>query len=171
MLPVGAAFLLALLGLRSVSSVREVEAFRTLAAAAGARSDLDADFILAVVTKESGGNPRARSSVGALGLMQLRPAAAADAAKRLGEPAPTEIDLLDPAINLKMGASYLRILIDRYKGARDVALAAYLKGPEWVARQGGIDGVRAFLQKPSEVATYVSRILDLAERFRVRSGG
>lgn len=171
LLPVCVAFLCVFFALQTCSKVRDAESFRPLAAAASQRTGLDTDLILAVVTKESGGDPSARSSVGAIGLMQLKPGAGADGAARLGEPPPTENDLLDPATNLRLGASYLASLIQRYGGNVDVALAAYLKGPEWVKRNGGIGGVKSFLQKPGEIATYVSRIQDLAARLKVRSRG
>lgn len=170
LLPVGAAFLLVFAGLKQFSEVREVERLRPIANVAAERSGVDPNLVLAVVTKESGGDPLARSSAGAVGLMQLKLSAAADAAVRLGEPPPTETELLNSTINLRLGASYIKILLDRYQGATDVALAAYLKGPQWVAKQGGIEGVRAFLQKPSEIATYVNRVQDLAVRMKVRAG-
>ncbi|MFN0205339.1 MAG: lytic transglycosylase domain-containing protein [Planctomycetota bacterium] len=167
-LPVAAAFVLVFYGLRPFSRVRNVEKLRPIAESAVSASGLDVNLILAVVTKESGGDPSARSSVNALGLMQLRIAAATDAAARLGIAPPTETDLLDPILNLKLGSMYLKILSDRYGGAIDVALAGYLKGPEWVNRVGGIDGVRRILKQPGDVATYVNRILELAEKLKAR---
>ncbi|HKE01409.1 MAG TPA: lytic transglycosylase domain-containing protein, partial [Planctomycetota bacterium] len=82
---------------------------------------------------------------------------------------PSEAELLDPATNLRLAASYLRSLQDRF-GDLDVALAAYLKGPQWVEQKGGPDAVRTSLSSPSEIATYVHRVEDLAERLRLRAG-
>lgn len=167
-LPVAVAFVFVFYGLRPFSRVRNVEKLRPIAESVVTASGLDVNLILAVVTKESGGDPSARSSVNALGLMQLKIAAATDAAARLGIAAPTETDLLDPAMNLKLGSMYLKILVDRYGGAVDVALAGYLKGPEWVASRGGVSGVRGILKKPGDVSTYVHRILELSEKLKAR---
>ena len=172
MIPVWAAFLLVFIGLRAASSTREVESLRPLAVDASRRAGLqDVDLLLALVDQESKGNAGARSSAGALGLTQLKAAAAVDAAARLKEPAPTDTDLLDPATNLRLGASYLQLLIDRFGGDIDVALAAYFKGAGWVATIGGPPAVHRWLEKPSDVTLYVTRIRDLADRMRTRAGG
>jgi soluble lytic murein transglycosylase-like protein len=167
--PVAVAFLLVFYGLRPFSKVGAAERYRPAAEAAALAAGIDANLVLAVMTKESGGDPLARSPVHAIGLMQLRLPAAADAAAKLQLPAPSESDLYDPNTNVKLGATYLKMLIDRYRGSTDVALAAYLKGPEWVARVGGPEGVRRILQKPGDVATYVKRVLELAERLKIRN--
>jgi soluble lytic murein transglycosylase-like protein len=99
----------------------------------------------------------------------LKPGAAKDASARLGEPPPDESALLEPATNLRLGASYLQLLIERYAGDREVALAAYFKGPGWVGSMGGVEGTRRYLQSPSEVSLYIMRILDVAERMRRRA--
>jgi soluble lytic murein transglycosylase-like protein len=170
LLPVFTAFGLAFFGLQSVSSVRQVESLRPLAIEAAEESGLgDPNLLLALVNYESKGNPAAVSSAEAIGLTQLKPAAAKDAARFLGRPAPDIAELLDPSTNLLLGAAYLKLLIDRYGGATDVALVAYFKGPGWVASIGGLDGARRWLRTTNEVTLYVTRILDLAERLRVRA--
>src|SRR5262249_37431114 len=55
-------------------------------------------------------------------------------ARRLGERRPTPQDLHDPARNLKLGALYLKDMIDRFGGRVERALAAYNAGPTRVAR-------------------------------------
>lgn len=152
-----------------MSSVRDVEALRPLAEEACRSAGLsDVNLLLALTDQESKGNPNARSSAGAIGLTQLKLAAAKDAAERLRDPVPTESDLLNPSTSLRLGASYLQSLIERY-GSADVALAAYFKGPGWVQSIGGPEAVRRWLQKTNEVTYYVTRVLDLAERLRARS--
>ncbi len=140
-----------------------MEAFRPLAMEASERAKVDANLLLAIVWTESGGDPSARSSAGALGLMQLKLAAAADAAQWLGEPKPTAQDLFDPRRNLRLGAAYFRILLDRF-GDPSVALVAYLKGPTWVAESGGPAAVLERLEKPSQAATYVQKALERSRR-------
>ena len=85
------------------------------------------DLVRAVVQVESGYNPRAVSSKGALGLMQLMPSTAAD----LGVHSP-----FDPEENIRGGTLYLRQLLDRFGGSEELALAAYNAGPTAVDHYG-----------------------------------
>lgn len=77
-------------------------------------------FLDATITHESGYNPWARSLAGAMGMMQLMPATA----RALGVANPWH-----PLENLRAGARYLRLQLDRF-GRFDLALAAYNAGPE-----------------------------------------
>lgn len=98
-------------------------------AAAAKKHELDPALLSAVVSQESGFQPRAISRAGAMGLMQLMP----ETARALGVRDP-----FDPAQNIDGGATYLRGLIDRYHGRLDLALAAYNAGPGAVDHFGGV---------------------------------
>jgi soluble lytic murein transglycosylase-like protein len=96
---------------------------------AASRNELDPALLSAVIRQESGFHPRAVSSAGAMGLMQLMPGTARDLGVR---------DPFDPEQNVEGGAKYLRGLIDRYHGRLDLALAAYNAGPGAVDTYGGV---------------------------------
>lgn len=91
-----------------------------------AETGIDSALMKAIVEQESSGNPEAKSSIGALGLMQLMPKTAEDLAKKLK--LGTDYDLTDPYTNLKMGATYFKALLDKY-GDTELALTAYHSGP------------------------------------------
>lgn len=99
----------------------------------------------ALVKQESGGNPNARSPVGAMGVMQLMPATA----KGLGVKDPW-----DPAQNIDGGMRYLSQLIKQYDGRIDLALAAYNGGPGRL-KQRGYD----ISKMPAETQNYVRKIM------------
>lgn len=123
--------------------------------------ELDPALIAAVIYQESKFRPSARSSSGAVGLMQLLPETARGIAARTGGSRFEVDDLLDPEINIRYGSWYLRHLIDRY-GDERTALAAYNAGQrnvdEW--RRDGKGIVFA------ETRHYVDRIDELKEVYR-----
>jgi soluble lytic murein transglycosylase-like protein len=106
---------------------------------------LDPRLVRAVVQIESGYNAQALSRAGAMGLMQLMPETARDLSVR---------NPYDPDENLRGGTTYLRQLLDRFKGSVELALAAYNAGPEPVERHGGIPPY-------AETRDYVRQILSL----------
>jgi soluble lytic murein transglycosylase-like protein len=115
---------------------------------------LDPSLIKAVALVESGFEPRAVSSKGARGIMQLLPATA----KRYGV-----TDLHDPYQSLRAGARHLRDLLDEFGGDVTLALAAYNAGAGAVRRYGGVPAY-------AETRAYVTRVqkkLDACPRRRV----
>lgn len=106
---------------------------------------LDPKFVQALVAVESNYNPRAVSRKGAMGLMQLMPATA----KHYGVEDP-----FHPTQNVEAGTRHLRVLLDRYQGNLELALAAYNAGETAVARYGGIPPF-------PETRQYVRKILGL----------
>lgn len=110
---------------------------------AAERYEVDSLLLASVIEAESGFHADAVSSKGALGLMQLMPV----------HFVPTD-QPLDPAVNLNLGARYLRDLRNRYGGDLTLALAAYHAGPGTIDRFGGLPPYR-------ETQLYVGRVLRL----------
>ena len=102
-------------------------------AAARKLTRLPSDWILAIMREESLFREDAVSPADARGLMQMQPATARAVARRWHLPAPTPDSLFEPAVAAKLGAAYLRDLLDRYGGQLDLGLAAYNAGPAAVA--------------------------------------
>jgi len=87
--------------------------------------------LMAIARRESAFYPEARSPVGARGLMQLMPATGRQVARSLGR-AHQQSDLDKVDHNVLLGSAYYRQLLDRYKGNRVFAIAAYNAGPHRV---------------------------------------
>jgi soluble lytic murein transglycosylase-like protein len=90
---------------------------------------LPVELVAAVMRIESGGDPKAVSIAGAMGLMQLMPGTANDMGVE---------DPYDPRQNIFGGARYLRILVNTFDGSVALALAAYHAGTATVEKYGGI---------------------------------
>src|SRR5690606_26635852 len=75
------------------------------------RHSVDPLLVAIVVLAESGGDPRAESPTGALGLMQIMPATAARLAADRGAPPPSRAALLHVPTNLDYGARLLAQLV------------------------------------------------------------
>lgn len=86
--------------------------------------------VLAVIKAESAFNQRARSSKGALGLMQVMPSTARDYGVHDAR------DLLQIDENIRVGTSHLARLMQRFGGDLPLALAAYNAGEGAVIRSG-----------------------------------
>ena len=95
---------------------------------------LDPSLIYGVMRRESLFDPLARSSVGALGLMQLMPSTARSMASSLGMKKPRQSDILHVENNIRFGTHYLRKVMNRFDNNVALAAAAYNAGPSNVKR-------------------------------------
>ena len=122
---------------------------------------LDPALLAAVIYQESKFRAHARSSSGAIGLMQLLPGTAEGIAIHTGGTRFRVSDLDDPEINVRYGSWYLRHLLDKY-GDERTALAAYNAGQEnvdhWRAEGKGIEF--------AETRHYVKRVEHLKTLYR-----
>jgi soluble lytic murein transglycosylase-like protein len=110
---------------------------------ASAQYALPMPLLVAVMKIESGFNPRALSSKGAMGLMQLMPGTASD----MGV-----MDPYDPHQSVLGGARFLRVLMDDFGGDLARVLAAYHAGAGRIHRSGGVIPFE-------ETRKYVSNVL------------
>ena len=127
-------------------------------------------LVLAVMRQESEFYPKARSPVGALGLMQLMPATARHVARNMGIPFNRARLTDDPDYNIRLGQAYLKELLERFDGSYILALAAYNAGPSrvesWIdlfgdPRAPSADPINWIERIPfSETRNYVQRILE-----------
>lgn len=89
---------------------------------------LEPSLLLALMQVESGFNPSARSSQGALGLMQVQPPSGQLIARELGIEWRGKATLLDPEQNIRIGAAYLARMRETFRDL-ELSLAAYNVGP------------------------------------------
>jgi soluble lytic murein transglycosylase len=128
--------------------------------------DLDPALLAAVIYQESKFRADAKSSSGAIGLMQLRPQTAEGIAIRTGGTHFRVSDLYNPEINVRYGSWYLRHLLDKYGDEKD-ALAAYNAGQhnvdEWRAEGKGIQfpETRAYVDRVEHLKHVYARAYDL----------
>jgi soluble lytic murein transglycosylase-like protein len=118
--------------------------FSPMIDAVASRNQLNPELLHAVIRAESAYDPRAVSSAGAVGLMQLMPATA----KRYGVR-----NRRDPVSNLDGGARYLSDLMQLFEHNVKLALAAYNAGENAVVEYG--NRIPPF----AETQRYVSKVL------------
>jgi soluble lytic murein transglycosylase-like protein len=127
----------------------------SLIRAAAKKHRVPTAFVKSIVAAESNFNRYAMSSTGAIGLMQLMPATAAQYGA-------------DPSIpeqNVDAGTRYLRELMDKYrKHSNSLArvIAAYNAGPGMVDRYRGVPPF-------PETRSYVARVLSFLRHFQKES--
>jgi membrane-bound lytic murein transglycosylase B len=110
---------------RTAVESRSADAIETAIRDASRKFGVDAALVRAVIHVESAFDPKAVSSKGARGLMQLMPATA----QRFGV-----TDVENPEQNVHAGTRYLRLLLDLFEGDLRLALAAYNAGEGAVIR-------------------------------------
>ena len=127
------------------------------------RHDLDPFLVAAIMRVESRYQPDAVSSKGARGLMQLMPDTGRWAAGCLGIEGYSDDLLFEPEVNIRIGAWYLRQLLNQFEGSLPVALAAYNGGPsnveKWLSGGRWSWSINDLEQIPfGETARYVDRV-------------
>lgn len=117
-----------------------------------AEQQVSLSFMYGVSRQESMLNPQIRSPVGAVGLMQLMPATAKMVSRQHKWQYGGVRSLTDPAVNVRLGAAYLRDMLDKFGNNRILAAAAYNAGPGRIYRWESKDGLKR------DAAMYVENI-------------
>ncbi len=136
---------------------------------------------LSIARRESEFDPEARSSAGALGLMQLLPSTAAKVAKDQGLTYSAVRLASDPVYNATLGAAYLKEMVDEFGPAVALVASGYNAGPrrprDWIAafgdpRLAGTDAVDWVESIPfTETRTYVMRVAEGVVIYRAKLRG
>ena len=119
---------------------------------AGMRHGVESAMIKAIIMAESSYNPRAVSSRGAVGLMQLMPTTADSMGVK---------DRFDPEHNINGGVRYFKRLLVRFKNNTRLALAAYNAGAKKVKRYNGIPPYKTTRSYIDKVFQYYRKYKDL----------
>ena len=119
-------------------------------ASVASRYNIEPAILHGLIQQESGFDPNARSSSGALGLTQLMPGTASS----LGVSNP-----LEPTQSIEGGARYLSEMLSKFGGNVEDALAAYNAGPGAVSQYGGVPPY-------AETQEYVNKVLGYANAYR-----
>ena len=143
--------------------------------------DVEPAMVYAIARQESAFNPRAVSSAGARGLMQLMPATARRTAQRFGLGFDLDRLVKDPSYNAKLGSAHLGELMEDWKGSYLLAFASYNAGggnvKKWVDAYGDprkpqVDAVDWVERIPFyETRNYVQRVMENLLVYRQRLNG
>lgn len=105
---------------------------------------VDKELVSLIAKAESNKESNAVSPKGAMGVMQLMPGTARDLGVK---------DPFDATQNIDGGVRYFKELLEKYKGDKEKALAAYNAGPGAVDKYGGVPPYR-------ETQNYVNKIMN-----------
>lgn len=139
---------------------------------------VDTALVLALARQESEFNARAKSPVGARGMMQIMPGTARAIARQHNVRYSRSRLVSDPSYNIALGVAHLHDLIAKYNGSYILPLVAYNAGPgrvrDWIEsfgdpRKTSVDTINWIESIPfAETRRYVQRIMSSAQIFRAR---
>ena len=135
------------------------------------KNGLDPYLVASLIRQESEFNAGVVSHANAWGLMQLLPSVGKSMAKKEGVKGFSTNSLLNPVVNLELGTKNLRLVLDRFGGQQEYALAAYNAGDvpvrQWMAA-GNYQDIAEFVESIpyTETREYVQAILRNKEIYR-----
>ncbi|WP_134498299.1 lytic transglycosylase domain-containing protein [Microvirga pakistanensis] len=140
--------------------------------------EVEPAMVYAIARQESAFNPKAVSSAGARGLMQLMPATAKRTAQRFGVDFDLKRLVEDPSYNAKIGSAHLGELMEDWKGSYILAFASYNAGggnvKKWIRAYGDprkpqVDMIDWVERIPFyETRNYVQRVMENLHVYRAR---
>lgn len=136
----------------------------------------------AIARQESEFNVGAVSQAGALGLLQLMPATAAEVAAHTGVSYSKTKLTTDAGYNAELGAAFLGQQLDRFGGSYILTFIGYNAGPrradQWIARYGDprgkdLDDVVDWIERIpfTETRSYVQRVMENYQVYKMRLSG
>ena len=142
---------------------------------AAKKQKIEPAWVFAITRQESAFATSAKSSVGALGLMQLMPATAHQVARQNKVPYKNKNDLLGTDLNIKLGAGYLKHLLETHQGSMVLATAAYNAGPSrvklWLNNRSTLEADQWIETIPfAETRDYVQNVMTYLGIYRQRLG-
>lgn len=138
--------------------------YRASVAEAASKVGIPTELVYSIMRQESSFNNYARSPADAFGLMQLIPQTAAEVSQTTGITWGAMDQLYGPSLNVSLGASYLRMLWDRYDGQFILSVASYNASEDavrnWARTRFRGDAVEFIEDIPyEETRTYVRLVL------------
>jgi soluble lytic murein transglycosylase len=139
------------------------------------KNGLDPYLVASLIRQESEFNAGVVSHANAYGLMQLLPSVGKSMAKKNGIKGFAPNSLLNPTTNLMLGTTNLRLVLDRFGGQQEYALAAYNAGDvpvrQWMS-VGNYKDIAEFVESIpyTETREYVQAILRNREIYRALYG-
>ena len=149
--------------------------YRDLVESASSRRSLSPAMVYAFIRQESAFMSDARSSAGALGLMQIMPRTGRELMRKTGRTLSGTNQLLAPDLNVDLGTYYIRSLLSRTGGHFALAAASYNAGPHrvrrWLPEGGEVEAAVWIDNIPfTETRRYVRRLLAYSAIYEHRLG-
>ena len=155
-------------------SLRYPTPYRDLFRAAALEQGVDEAWIYGLARQESRFMHHAKSGVGAAGLMQVMPATAKWAAKRMGMDGYSHELIHDLTTNVDIGTYYIRYTFELMNGQAVMATAAYNAGPSrakrWLAKEPMEAAVYIETIPFAETRNYVQKVMANAQMYAPRLG-
>ena len=150
-------------------------AYRGIVDSASRRRNLSPATVYAFIRQESAFIADARSSAGALGLMQILPSTGRMLMRKAGRKWRGRRQLLIPDLNVDLGTGYVRSLLSQMGGHFVLASASYNAGPHrvrsWLPESSDVEAAAWIDNIPfTETRRYVRRLLAYRAIYEHRLG-
>jgi soluble lytic murein transglycosylase len=156
-------------------NVRFLAPYRGVFAEQSRAHGLEEPYVLGLVRQESRFIPNAKSVAGASGLMQLMPATARWVARQTGMRDYAPARVTDVEVNVALGTSYLRYVLDELDGSPVLAATAYNAGPgrarKWKGDRPLEGAIYAETIPFNETRDYVKKVLSNTMYYAAIYGG